>query len=86
MTIENKIAPHETFELHELLTFKSVSATKSEAMSGLVKDEELKAILREDFTESQKQIKELQSLLQLSVFAPYETTQASAEITNATSH
>ncbi|MCX7923998.1 MAG: spore coat protein [Clostridia bacterium] len=61
-----RIAPHETFELHEILTFKNVCATKSSAMAALVKDEELKALLQEDFTISQGQIIELQNLIQSS--------------------
>jgi len=61
-----RIAPHETFELHELLTFKNVCATKSSAMVGLVKDEELKTLMQQDFTVSQGQIKDLQDLIQSS--------------------
>jgi similar to spore coat protein len=64
-----KIAPHETFEIHELLTFKNVCATKSATMGALVKDEELKALLHQDFSVSKEQIKELKSLLESSVFA-----------------
>jgi similar to spore coat protein len=63
------IAPHETFELHEILTFKNVCATKSATMAGLVKDPELKAMLQQDFTNSQGHIRELQSLIQRSEFA-----------------
>lgn len=72
MSAENRIAPHETFELHELLVFKSVCATKSKAMTPFVRDEELKTILQEDFTVSQEQVKELRGLLQKSVYAPAE--------------
>jgi similar to spore coat protein len=61
-----RIAPHETFELHELLTFKNVCATKSSTMVGLVRDEELKTLMQQDFTISQGQIKELQDLIQSS--------------------
>ena len=66
MVTEKRIAPHETFELHELLTFKNVCATKSSAMAVLVKDEELKTLMQKDFTVSQGQIKELQDLIQSS--------------------
>lgn len=68
------IAPHETFELHELLTFKSVCATKSATMAGLVKDEELKTMLQQDFSMTQAHIKELQNLIQSSEFATSGTT------------
>jgi len=63
------IAPHETFEVHELLTFKNVCATKSATMAGLVKDQDLKSMLQQDFSASQGQIRELQGLLQQSEFA-----------------
>lgn len=59
----NIIAPHEALELHELLTFKNVCATKSATMSGLVKDEELKSILQQDFSMSKEHIKELNDLM-----------------------
>lgn len=68
MVVGKGIAPHETFELHELLTFKNVCATKSVAMAGLVKDPELKAILQQDLSITQGQIRELQSLIQTSDF------------------
>lgn len=61
-----RIAPHETFDLHEILTFKNVSATKSSAMVALVKDEELKTLMQKDFTISQGQIRELLDLIQTS--------------------
>lgn len=66
MVTGKRIAPHETFELHELLTFKNVCATKSSAMAELVKDEELKTLMQQDFTISQGHIKELQDLIQSS--------------------
>ena len=69
MTDKKGIAPHEAFELHELLTFKNVCATKSATMAGLVKDEELKTMLQQDFTVSQGHIKELQNLMQGSTWA-----------------
>ena len=63
MKIGNTIAPHEALELHELVTFKNICATKSASMSALVKDEELKGILQQDFTTSKEHIKELQNLM-----------------------
>ena len=75
------IAPHEAFELHELLTFKNVCATKSATMSGLVKDEELKTMLQQDFTLSQGHIMELQNLMQESTWA-VGTTGTSTGVTS----
>lgn len=68
MKLNNKIAPHETFDVHELLVAKSVAATKCATMSALVKDEELKSIFQQELANGQDQIKELQDLLQQSVF------------------
>lgn len=86
MSTENRISPHETFDVHELLVFKSICATKSKAMTVLAKDEDLKAILQQDFTVSQGQIKELKGLLQMSVYAPLETAEAFNETSNTASH
>ena len=63
MSISNKIAPHEVLEIHELLTFKNVCATKAATMAGLVKDEELKSILQQDFNMGKEHIKELNNLM-----------------------
>lgn len=63
-----RLAPHESFELHELLTVKNICATKSSAMANLVKDEELKGLMQKDFTSSQEHIRELRDLLKMSEF------------------
>jgi similar to spore coat protein len=79
------IAPHEAFELHELLTFKNVCAIKSVTMAGLVKDEELKSIMQQDFSVSQGHIRELQNLMQGSTWA-VGTTGTTGTTTGTTSH
>lgn len=81
MATGKRIATHETFELHELLTFKNVCATKSATMSGLVKDEELKTMMEQDFSTAQGHIRELQSLIQSSEFAG-EVVTVPAGVTN----
>ncbi|MCT8978462.1 spore coat protein [Clostridium sp. CX1] len=63
------IAPHESFELHELLTFKNVCLTKSTTMSALVTDERLKSLLQQDVTTTQGHIKELRNLMEQSSMA-----------------
>lgn len=68
----NRIAPHEAFEIHELLTLKSISCTKAATMVALVKDETLKGILQHDFNTSQNHIRELRSLLLKSDFADFK--------------
>jgi similar to spore coat protein len=87
LNIEKGIAPHETFDLHELLTMKNISATKCFAMSKLVKDEELKAIMQQDLSTAKEHIRELEGLIQTSVlassgtfktFKPVQTSQFAA--------
>jgi similar to spore coat protein len=57
------LAVHETLELHELLTFKTVCMTKSKTMQALVTDDTLKSILQKDVQNTTRDIQELQSLL-----------------------
>lgn len=66
MNTGKSIAPHETLVLQEILSFKNLCATKAVSMEMLVKDEELKSMMQEDFNISQGHIRELQSLLQSS--------------------
>lgn len=63
------IAPHESIELHEILTFKNVCLTKAVTMSKLVSDEELKEILQHDAAASEVHIKELRDLMEDSPMA-----------------
>lgn len=86
MITGKRIAPHETFELHELLTFKNVCATKSATMSALVKDEELKSMLQQDFSMSQGHIRDLQGLIQTSEFATAGTKNVTGTTTGTASH
>lgn len=79
MKIDSKIAPHETFDIHELLVAKTVAATKCATMSALVKDEELKSILQQDLNNGQNQIKELTILIEQSVYYFEDSDNASLE-------
>lgn len=63
----NRIAPHETFDIQELLTLRVVAATKCSAMSKMVKNPELKSILQQDLLAAKEHISELQNLIQSSV-------------------
>lgn len=63
MKIGNRLAPREALELHELVTFKNLCATKSATMSALVKDDELKDLLQQDFETSREHIRELNELM-----------------------
>jgi similar to spore coat protein len=62
--IQQCIAPNESIQLHEILTFKNLCLTKAISMSILVSDEELKSILKQDATLGEKQIKELKALME----------------------
>lgn len=65
MILENvKLAPHEALELNELLQFKMVCASKAAMLGDLVKDIELRDLLRQEFRKSQQEIQDLQRLLQ----------------------
>lgn len=54
---------HETLELHEIATFKSLCMTKSKTMQILVSDNDLKLILQQDVQLSTRQLQELNGLL-----------------------
>ncbi|WP_071459759.1 hypothetical protein [Bacillus massilinigeriensis] len=57
------LAPHETYELHELLTFKNVCLTKATMMGGIAKDPELKSILQEDVSMTRDQLQRIQEFM-----------------------
>lgn len=63
------ITLQETMQLHELLTFKNISLTKTVTMSPLISDEELKGIIKNDTATSQKHIQELRELMKHSPYA-----------------
>lgn len=73
MNTENRITPHETFDLHELLNLKVSCAIKSSTIGKLVKDENLKSILQNNFATTQEHIRELQSLIQSSILVPTDS-------------
>ncbi|WP_404332789.1 hypothetical protein [Mesobacillus maritimus] len=54
---------HETLDVHEILTLKNLSLTKTSTMSKLAQDTELKAILEQDAHTCSQHIKELQQFL-----------------------
>lgn len=54
---------HEKLELHELLTFKTTCLTKSQTMTPLVSDPNLKAILENDVHSGIQDIQQLRNLL-----------------------
>jgi similar to spore coat protein len=54
---------HETLDVHELVTFKNLSVTKSATMSKLAQDPELKAILDTEAVTGTRHIRSLQQFL-----------------------
>jgi len=54
---------HEMMEVHEMLNFKTVCTLKSKMMFGLVRDEDLQALLELDVKQSVLAIQAMQNLL-----------------------
>ncbi|MDB4896990.1 MAG: yraG [Firmicutes bacterium] len=69
---EQRLAPHESMEIHELLNFKTICLAKSKLMQGLVFDKELKALMQADVEQSKRAIQDLATLYQYAPFAPAE--------------
>lgn len=80
MSLKNGITPHEFFDLHELLMMKNICATKSFAMSKLVRDEELKSIMKQDFAALKDHIMELEALIESSALASSEQYKAFRQV------
>lgn len=63
MILEKTLGVHESLELFELITFKSLSLTKTTTMSPLAVDPALKDILTRDAAISKDQLQRLQQFL-----------------------
>jgi similar to spore coat protein len=59
-----RLAPHETMEIHEMLNFKTLCLAQSKLMQGLVFDRDLKHLMQKDVDMTMKQVAQLQSLYQ----------------------
>lgn len=59
---EQRLAPHESLEIHEMLNFKTVCLAKTKLMQGIVFNNELKALMEKDIQQSLLDIRELQAL------------------------
>ena len=62
--VQDKLAPIETMQIHEMLNLKTVSMSSSKMMEGVVFDQDLKALLEEDVKQSIASIQILQRLLE----------------------
>jgi similar to spore coat protein len=65
--MNNRYGVHETLELHEVTSFKTLCMTKSKTMQALVSDPELKALMQQDVQLSTRQLQELSGLLSQSI-------------------
>lgn len=61
--MHQNLGVHETLELHELVTFKSLCLTKASLMQGLVTDPALKEIMQYDVTMTSGHLEELKKHL-----------------------
>jgi len=57
------ITPIESLQLHEIIMFKVLCATKSSTMTTLVKDEDLKKMMEQDVLISKEHLEELRNLI-----------------------
>lgn len=60
--LPNDLANHETFDLHEMINFKSTCIIKSKLMSGVVFDQELKGLMEKDVQQSMTALETLRGL------------------------
>lgn len=64
-----KLADHESLDLHEVINFKTLCLAKSKLMQGLVFDHDLRALMQKDVEQSMQALGELQTIYQR---APFE--------------
>jgi similar to spore coat protein len=62
--LQDKLAPIETMQIHEMLNLKTVTMSSSKMMEGVVFDQDLKALLEQDVQQSIVSIQNLQRLLE----------------------
>lgn len=61
---KSTVAPHEKFQIHEILQLKNICALKVSGLTGMVEDPKLRLILETELENSQQQIKELREFIQ----------------------
>ncbi|MBN8250812.1 spore gernimation protein GerQ [Priestia flexa] len=59
-----RLANHESLDLHEVINFKTLCIAKSKLMQGLVFDDDLRALMKKDVEQSIKALEELQVVYQ----------------------
>ena len=61
---DKKMAPHESLQLHKILTFKNAQLTKSVTMLPLISDDRLKDIVQQHINSNEEQVKELRDIVE----------------------
>lgn len=67
----NVVAPHEAFEIHELLQMKNLCTMKLSSLSGMVSDPKLRVMVESDMEKTQTHIEDLRNLLQQSGYTSH---------------
>ena len=62
--VQEKLAPMETMQIHEMLNLKTITMSSSKMMEGVVFDQDLKALLEQDVQQAIASIQNLQKLLE----------------------
>ena len=62
MSENQRLAPHETMDVHELLNFKTTAVMKAKFLQGVVFDQKIKQLMERDVEISARQIRELEEL------------------------
>lgn len=65
---QQKLAAHESLDLHEAINFKTLCIAKSKLMQGLVFDDDLRNLMKKDVEQSIQDLTELQSLYERAPF------------------
>jgi hypothetical protein len=69
-TPTGRLAPHETIELHELLSLKTTTLVKQKETVGKIVDPQLRQLYLQSIQMTEKQIVELMHLLQNRAILP----------------
>lgn len=63
-----KLAPHESLDLHEVINFKTLCVAKSKLMQGLVFDQDLRELMQRDVKQSIQDLSDLQAIYEKAPF------------------
>ncbi|NLY53090.1 MAG: hypothetical protein GX060_00420 [Firmicutes bacterium] len=69
--MNQRLAMHETLELHELIGHKNICAKKAQAMATLVSDPQLRQFLQQEVQMSSRHAQEISQLLSSGIGGRY---------------